>query len=62
MPQYSHLFPWARTEKGQWFFVPCINTEEVRLAGLNEALRQRIFGAKAYAAIKDGRCGVWFYL
>ena len=58
---YSNLFPWSRLEKGQGFFIPCINTEEVRLAGLNEALRQRVFGAKAYAAILDGRCGVWFF-
>jgi hypothetical protein len=58
---YSNLFPWSRLEKGQGFFVPCVNTEEVRLAGLNEALRQRVFGAKAYTAIKDGRCGVWFF-
>ena len=58
---YSNLFPWSRTEKGQGFFVPCLNTEEVRQAGLNEALRCRIFGAKAYPAIRDGMCGVWFY-
>ena len=58
---YSALFPWRRLEKGQGFFIPCVNTEEVRLAGLNEALRQRVFGARAYAAIKDGLMGVWFY-
>ena len=58
---YSNLFPWSRLEKGQGFFIPCVNTEEVRLAGLNEALRQRVFGAKAYSAIKDGLMGVWFF-
>ena len=58
---YSALFPWRRLEKGQGFFIPCVNTEEVRLAGLNEALRQRVFGARAYAAIKDGLMGVWFF-
>jgi hypothetical protein len=61
MMNYSALFPWRRLEKGQGFFIPCVNTEEVRLAGLNEALRQRVFGVKAYAAIKDGLMGVWFY-
>ena len=59
--RYSNLFPWSRLEKGQGFFVPCLNTEEVRLAGLNEALSQRVFGAKAYPAIRDGLMGVWFY-
>ena len=57
---YSNLFPWARTERGQGFFVPCINTDEVRQAGLKEALRNRIMNAKAYVAIKDGKIGVWF--
>ena len=42
MMNYSALFPWRRLEKGQGFFIPCVNTEEVRLAGLNEALRQRV--------------------
>ena len=40
--RYSNLFPWSRTERGQGFFVPCLNTDEVRQAGLNEALRNRI--------------------
>lgn len=57
----STLFPWQSVNRGQGFFVPCINTEEVRLAGLNEALRQRVFGAKAYVAVKDGLSGVWFF-
>lgn len=30
-------------------------------AGLNEALRHRIFNARAYPAIKDGLSGVWFF-
>lgn len=59
--QYSKLFPWRSVDRGQGFFVPCINTDEVRLAGLNEALRQRIFGAKAYPAVQKGLSGVWFY-
>jgi hypothetical protein len=48
-------------EKGQGFFVPCLDVEKVRKAGLNEALRHRIFNAKAYPAIKDRLSGVWFY-
>jgi len=40
--RYSKLFPWQKTERGQGFFVPCLNVHEVRVAGLNEALRHRI--------------------
>ena len=58
---YSDLFPWYRLEKGQGFFIPCLNTDKMLKAGLNEALRQRIFGAHADPAIKDGLMGVWFF-
>ena len=58
---YSNLFPWSSVEKGQGFFVPCLNAEKMRVAGLNAALRYHIFDAKAYPAIKDGLSGVWFY-
>lgn len=58
---YSKLFPWQSVGKGQGFFVPCLNTQEVRQAGLNEALRHRIFNAKAYPAVHKGLSGVWFY-
>jgi hypothetical protein len=53
--------PWMRLEKGQGFFVPCLDTDAVRVAGLNAALACRIFDARAYVAIKDGFIGVWFY-
>lgn len=59
--QQSYRFPWSRLKKGEGFFVPCIATEKVRKAGLNAALPLRIFDAKAYAAIKDGLMGVWFF-
>lgn len=58
---YSKLFPWSTLDKGQGFFIPCVNVMEVQKTGLNEALRQRVFGAKAYPAIRDGMSGVWFY-
>ena len=58
---YSKMFPWARIKKGEGFFVPCLNTEQVRKAGLNAALPLRIMGAKAYPAIHKGMSGVWFY-
>lgn len=58
---YSRLFPWQRVEKGQGFFVPCLDVEGTRLKGLNEALSQRLFDAKAFPGIRDGLLGVWFY-
>jgi len=61
MPYSSRLFPWQWVDKGQGFFVPCLDVEKVRKAGLNEALRHRIFNAKAYPAIKNRLSGVWFY-
>lgn len=61
MMPYSNLFPWQRVEKGMGFFVPCLNAQEVRRIGLNEALRHRILNAKAYPAVKDGLSGVWFF-
>jgi hypothetical protein len=48
-------------EKGQGFFVPCLDVEKVRQAGLNAALRHRVFNAKAYPAIHNRLSGVWFY-
>ena len=58
---YSYRFPWARIKKGEGFFIPCLNVNKVRNAGLNAALPLRIFDAKAYPAIKDGLMGVWFF-
>ena len=61
MTSYNRLFPWQSVNKGQGFFVPCLNTEEVRQAGLAHALRHRIFNAKARVGLKNGLIGVWFY-
>ena len=58
---YNRLFPWQLLEKGQGFFIPCLDLEKTRIAGLNQALRHHVFHAKAYAAVKDGRIGVWFF-
>lgn len=59
--RYSRLFPWSKVEKGQGFFVPCLDTDETRKLGLNEALRHRMFDARAYPAIHNGLSGVWFF-
>jgi hypothetical protein len=61
MSSYSRLFPWRSVERGQGFFIPCIDIEEVRQAGLKEALRCRILDAQTRPSIRDGRLGVWFY-
>jgi hypothetical protein len=61
MTQYSRAFPWARDKRGQGFFIPCLNSDKVRKLGLSEALRCRIFDAKAYPAVHKGLSGVWFY-
>lgn len=61
MPSYRRLFPWPSVERGQGFFVPCLNADQVREAGLREALRYRLLDAKARVGIRDGRMGVWFY-
>ena len=58
---YNRLFPWQRLEKGQGFFIPCLDLEKVRLFGLNQALHHRVFNAKAYPGVRDGLIGVWFY-
>lgn len=58
---YSRLFPWQRVERGQGFFIPCLDVEAVRLKGLNEALSQRLFDARAYVGTRNKLKGVWFY-
>ena len=62
MKQLSIRYPWKGLERGQGFFVPCLDTEAVRREGLNKALYHRKFQAKATPCIKDGLIGVWFYL
>ncbi len=54
-------YPWSQLERGQGFFVPCLDTEAVKLDGLRKALGHRLFDAKAKIGIKSGRFGVWFY-
>jgi len=54
-------YPWSQLEKGQGFFVPCIDPETVKIDGLRKALNYRLFSAKAKIGIKSGRLGVWFY-
>jgi hypothetical protein len=53
-------YPWAKLKKGEGFFVPCLDTEKVREAGLRASLPHRI-STKAVPGVKDGLLGVWFY-
>ena len=55
-------YPWKRLKRGQGFFVPCLDTEAVKADGLQQALRYRLFIAKARVGIKDGLIGVFFHL
>jgi hypothetical protein len=54
-------YPWESTEKDEGFFVPCLDTQAVKEEGLQEALRHRIFNAKAKIGTKHQKLGVWFY-
>lgn len=41
--------------------MPCLDTEKVRMAGLNAALNVRVLDAKAMVGVKGGRLGVLFF-
>ncbi len=54
-------YPWSQLEKGQGFFVPCLDTEAVKLDGLRKALAHRLLYVKATVGVKNGLIGVWFH-
>lgn len=58
---YLIRYPWDQTERGQGFFVPCLDTEAVRIKGLNAALKYRLKDARAMVGIRREVIGVWFY-
>ena len=53
-------YPWKQLEKGQGFFVPCIDTEKTIEEGLKAALTARVMG-KALVGIKGRKLGVLFF-
>ena len=55
------LYPWKQLEKGQGFFVPCLDTDKVYEEGLKAAVAARVRG-KAYVGIFANRLGVLFVL
>lgn len=54
-------FPWARTDPGRGFFIPCLDTRPVRYRGLAAALKLGLMDARAVVGIKGGAIGVLFY-
>ena len=61
MKKLRYKYPWQHTKHGQGFFIPCLDVDAIKEAGLQAALRHRIFGAKAQIGIRRGLLGVWFY-
>ena len=61
MKALSIRFPWSKTERGQGFFVPCLDTQLVKETGLRQAVSQRILDARAVPGLYTGVIGVWFY-
>jgi hypothetical protein len=57
----SIRFPWETLDKGQGFFIPCLDTDEVREQGLKKAVFCRLRDARAKAGIYQGFTGVMFY-
>jgi hypothetical protein len=54
-------YPWKQTEKGQGFFIPCLDTDAIREDGLRTALKDKLKDARAEVGIRKGLIGVWFY-
>ena len=54
-------YPWTELERGQGFFVPCLDPEAVKEDGLKKAVFLHMFDAHAKVGIRGGLMGVWFY-
>lgn len=53
--------PWKTLEQGQGFFIPALDLDPVREAGLVDAVKQRVVDAHALYCIHNGLLGVLFY-
>ena len=53
-------YPWQQLEKGQGFFVPCLDVERIREEGLREAVKGKLTDARAVSGIHRGLFGVMF--
>jgi hypothetical protein len=54
-------FPWEKVEKGQGFFIPCLDTDSVRELGLRKAVLCRVLDARAKTGVYEGFTGVFFF-
>jgi hypothetical protein len=54
-------YPWDKLEKGQGFFIPALDLDKAKEAGLIAAMQVRFFYPHYMYVIKDGLIGVWFY-
>lgn len=53
--------PWTQLEKGQGFFIPCLDFSTVRRYGLTLALKEGVLDARAEPCILGGATGLWFF-
>ena len=56
-----YRFPWQQLERGQAFFVPCLDPEPMMEHGLKQAVSVRVLNARAEPGIYGGAIGVMFY-
>lgn len=53
-------FPWERLKQGQGFFVPALDLDAVREAGLRAAVSKKVLDARAVYCLRRGLIGVLF--
>ena len=59
---YSKLrLPWKQLERGQGFFIPCLDFEEVRKRVLMKAVGERVLDGRGIPGILNGKAGVLFF-
>lgn len=52
-------FPWSDVQKGQGFFVPCLDFKKVRMLGMRAALPYRI-DVHTIQGVYKGQLGILF--
>jgi hypothetical protein len=57
-----YRFPWQQLERGQAFFVPCLDPKPMMEHGLKQAVSVRVLNARAEPGIYGGAIGVLFYV
>ena len=58
----QYRFPWPQLERGQAFFIPCLDPAPLIEYGLKQAVTHRVLNARAVPGILGGAIGVLFYL